>query len=381
MTAERIERYAALNRFWAMTVKEFIQMTRDRLTMGMMVMLPIMQLLLFGFAINTTPHHLPTAVMMGESTDASRAILAAMQNTDFFDIEKIVTSDEEMDRVLEAGEALFVIEVPVNFERDLRRGASPQILVAADATDPVASSSALGALSGIVSTSVASLKNVSIDQPQDPPFQIVQHRRYNPAGESTLNIIPGLLGTILTMTLVVFTSLAVTREIERGTMENLLAMPITPIEIMMGKIMPYVLVGLFQAILIITAGLLIFQVPILGDPWSLLVLTLLFVVTNLSIGYTFSTIAKNQLQAVQMSVMFFLPSILLSGFMFPFAGMPQWAQYIGECLPLTHYLRIVRSIMLKGADITALGYDSLMLAAIAIVAITVAISRFQKTLD
>ena len=381
MTAERIERYAALNRFWAMTVKEFIQMTRDRLTMGMMVMLPIMQLLLFGFAINTTPHHLPTAVMMGESTDASRAILAAMQNTDFFDIEKIVTSDEEMDRVLEAGEALFVIEVPVNFERDLRRGASPQILVAADATDPVASSSALGALSGIVSTSVASLKNVSIEQPQDPPFQIVQHRRYNPAGESTLNIIPGLLGTILTMTLVVFTSLAVTREIERGTMENLLAMPITPIEIMMGKIMPYVLVGLFQAILIITAGLLIFQVPILGDPWSLLVLTLLFVVTNLSIGYTFSTIAKNQLQAVQMSVMFFLPSILLSGFMFPFAGMPQWAQYIGECLPLTHYLRIVRSIMLKGADITALGYDSLMLAAIAIVAITIAISRFQKTLD
>lgn len=381
MTAERIERYAALNRFWAMTVKEFIQMTRDRLTMGMMVMLPIMQLLLFGFAINTTPHHLPTAVMMGESTDASRAILAAMQNTDFFDIEKIATSDEEMDRLLEAGEALFVIEVPVNFERDLRRGASPQILVAADATDPVASSSALGALSGIVSTSVASLKNVSVEQPQDPPFQIVQHRRYNPAGESTLNIIPGLLGTILTMTLVVFTSLAVTREIERGTMENLLAMPITPIEIMMGKIMPYVLVGLFQAILIITAGLLIFQVPILGDPWSLLVLTLLFVVTNLSIGYTFSTIAKNQLQAVQMSVMFFLPSILLSGFMFPFAGMPQWAQYIGECLPLTHYLRIVRAIMLKGADITALGYDSLMLAAIAIVAITVAISRFQKTLD
>ena len=381
MTAERITKFAALNRFWAMTVKEFIQMTRDRLTMGMMVMLPIMQLLLFGFAINTTPHHLPTAVMMGESTDASRAILAALENTDFFDIEKIVTSDEEMDRVLEAGEALFVIEVPVNFERDLRRGASPQILVAADATDPVASSSALGALSGIVSTSVASLKNVSIEQPQDPPFQIVQHRRYNPAGESTLNIIPGLLGTILTMTLVVFTSLAVTREIERGTMENLLAMPITPIEIMMGKIMPYVLVGLFQAILIITAGLLIFQVPILGDPWSLLVLTLLFVVTNLSIGYTFSTIAKNQLQAVQMSVMFFLPSILLSGFMFPFAGMPQWAQYIGECLPLTHYLRIVRSIMLKGADITALGYDSLMLAAIAIVAITIAISRFQKTLD
>ena len=381
MTVERISGFAPLRRFWAMTIKEFIQMTRDRLTMGMMVTLPIMQLLLFGFAINTTPHHLPTAVMMGESTDASRAILASLQNTDFFDITGVASTPDAMDRMLESGEVLFVVEIPPNFERDLRRGLSPSLLVAADATDPVAASSALGALSGVINTSLAGLRHIRIDAPQDPPYTIVQHRRYNPAGKSTLNIVPGLLGTILTMTLLIFTALAVTREIERGTMENLLAMPIRPIEIMMGKIMPYVVVGAFQAALIIISGLFIFDVPILGDPWSLALLTLLFVVTNLSIGYTFSTIAKNQLQAVQMSMMFFLPSILLSGFMFPFDGMPKWAQYLGECLPLTHYLRIVRAIMLKGADITILGFDSAMLAAIALVAITVAVTRFNTTLD
>ena len=381
MTEKAKRSFSGFNRFWAMTVKEFIQMTRDRMTMVMMVTLPLMQLLLFGYAINTTPHHLPTAVMLGESTDASRAVIAALRNTDFFKIQSVVTEEGEMDRLLQSGEALFVVEIPLNFERDLRRGDTPQILVAADATDPVASSSALGALAGVIGSSLAGLPHIRIDAEQPPPFEFVPHRRYNPAGKSTFNIIPGLLGTILTMTLLVFTALAVTREIERGTMENLLAMPITPLEIMMGKIMPYVFVGLFQAGLIIIAGLFLFNVPILGDPWSLTGLTLLFVVTNLSIGYTFSTIAQNQLQAVQMSVLFFLPSILLSGFMFPFAGMPKWAQYIGEALPLTHYIRIVRAIMLKGADITMLGYDSLMLATIALAAIIIAVSRFNQTLD
>lgn len=381
MTEKATRSFSGFNRFWAMTVKEFIQMARDRMTMVMMVTLPLMQLLLFGYAINTTPHHLPTAVMLGESTDASRAVIAALRNTDFFKIQSVVTEEGEMDRLLQSGEALFVVEIPLNFERDLRRGDTPQILVAADATDPVASSSALGALAGVIGSSLAGLPHIRIDAEQPPPFEFVPHRRYNPAGKSTFNIIPGLLGTILTMTLLVFTALAVTREIERGTMENLLAMPITPLEIMMGKIMPYVFVGLFQAGLIIIAGLFLFNVPILGDPWSLTGLTLLFVVTNLSIGYTFSTIAQNQLQAVQMSVLFFLPSILLSGFMFPFAGMPKWAQYIGEALPLTHYIRIVRAIMLKGADITMLGYDSLMLATIALAAIIIAVSRFNQTLD
>ncbi|WP_208249796.1 ABC transporter permease [Rhizobium sp. T1470] len=369
-------------RFWAMTVKEFIQMTRDRITLATMVALPIMQLFLFGFAINTTPHNLPTAVLMRENTDVGRSILAALQNTDFFQIRSVVTRAEDMDSILQSGRALFVVEIPEGFERSLRRGDTPSLLVAADATDPVASSSALGALSGIVTSALANDRQVEFSEPTkpafSPAFSIVQHRRYNPAGSSTLNIVPGLLGTILTMTLLIFTALSVTREVERGTMENLLSMPIKPLEIMLGKIAPYVLIGLIQSLLIIGAGLLVFHVPILGGPASLAAATTLFVITNLSIGYTFSTIAANQLQAMQMAMMFFLPNILLSGFMFPFAGMPKW---IGEALPLTHYIRIVRAIMLKGASIQTLAYDTIALACLMAVAMLIAVRRFRRTLD
>jgi ABC-2 type transport system permease protein len=371
----------SFGRFWAMTIKEFIQMTRDRITLATMVGLPIMQLFLFGFAINTTPHNLPTAVLMRENTDVGRSILAALKNTDFFEIKSVITRAEDMDSLLKSGKALFVVEIPEGFERSLRRGESPSLLVAADATDPVASSSALGALSGIVTTALANDRQIEFAEPTKPAFQIVQHRRYNPAGSSTLNIVPGLLGTILTMTLLIFTALSVTREVERGTMESLLSMPIKPLEIMLGKIAPYVLIGLIQALLIIGAGFFVFQVPILGDPLSLTAATALFVMTNLSIGYTFSTIAANQLQAMQMAMMFFLPNILLSGFMFPFAGMPLWAQWIGECLPLTHYIRIVRAVMLKGADIGTLGYDTAALAGLMAVAMLIAVRRFRRTLD
>ncbi len=371
----------SLGRFWAMTIKEFIQMTRDRITLATMVALPIMQLFLFGFAINTTPHNLPTAVLMRENTDVGRSILAALENTDFFQIRSVVTRAEDMDSLLESGRALFVVEIPEGFERSLRRGDTPSLLVAADATDPVASSSALGALSGIVTSALANDRQVEFSEPTKPTFSIVQHRRYNPAGSSTLNIVPGLLGTILTMTLLIFTALSVTRELERGTMENLLSMPIKPLEIMLGKIAPYVLIGLVQSLLIIAAGLLVFGVPILGSPASLAAATTLFVVTNLSIGYTFSTIAANQLQAMQMAMMFFLPNILLSGFMFPFAGMPRWAQGIGEALPLTHYIRIVRAIMLKGASIQTLAYDTTALACLMAVAMLIAVRRFRRTLD
>ncbi len=371
----------AFGRFWAMTIKEFIQMTRDRITLATMVALPIMQLFLFGFAINTTPHNLPTAVLMRENTDVGRSILAALENTDFFEIRSVVTRAEDMDSLLESGKALFVVEIPEGFERSLRRGDTPSLLVAADATDPVASSSALGALSGIVTSALANDRQVEFSEPTKPAFSIVQHRRYNPAGSSTLNIVPGLLGTILTMTLLIFTALSVTREVERGTMESLLSMPIKPLEIMLGKIAPYVLIGLVQSLLIIAAGLLVFNVPILGDPASLAAATTLFVITNLSIGYTFSTIAANQLQAMQMAMMFFLPNILLSGFMFPFAGMPRWAQWIGEALPLTHYIRIVRAIMLKGADIHVLAYDTIALACLMAAAMLIAVRRFRRTLD
>lgn len=370
-----------LRRFWAMTVKEFIQMTRDRITLATMVMIPVMQLFLFGFAINTTPHNLPTAVLMRENSDIGRSILAALKNTNFFDIRAVLTRAEDMDRMLESGSALFVVEIPAGFERAVRRGDNPSLLVAADATDPVAASSALGALSGIISTALEHDRHITIAEASKPPFTIVQHRRYNPAGSSTLNIVPGLLGTILTMTLLIFTALSVTREVERGTMENLLSMPIKPIEIMLGKIAPYVMIGLLQAMIIIAAGYFVFRVPILGNPAALAAITALFVVSNLSIGYTFSTIAANQLQAVQMAMMFFLPNILLSGFMFPFAGMPAWARGIGEALPLTHYIRIVRAIMLKGASIDALAYDTAMLVLLTMVAMAIAVKRFRRTLD
>jgi ABC-2 type transport system permease protein len=371
----------SLVRFWAMLVKEFIQLTRDRVTLATMITIPVMQLFLFGYAINTTPHHLPTGILLQEESDVGRSILVALANTSYFDIKTIAQSEAEIDAKMRAGDILFSIEIPAGFERALRRGDKPALLVAADASDPVAAATALGALEGIVTSALVRDRETSNGQAGQPAFEIRQHRRYNPAGESRLNIVPGLVGTILTMTLLIFTALSVTREVERGTMESLLAMPIDPLEIMLGKIAPYVGVGLLQAVLIVAAGVFVFDVPVVGNLGLLTALTLLFIVTNLSIGYTFSTIARNQLQAVQMAMMFFLPNILLSGFMFPFAGMPTWAQWVGECLPLTHFIRIVRGIMLKGADLVDLRREAVALAILMLVAMTIAVRRFRRTLD
>ena len=364
---------------WAVLVKEFIQLRRDRVTFAMIVMVPLMQILLFGYAINTTPRNLPTAVLLQENSDIARSILAALKNTKYFKVTELPHSTAELDHLLAAGKVLFAIEIPAGFERSVRRGDKPAMLVAADATDPVASGSALSALGMAVQTALA--HDRLVPESLQTPFEIRAHARYNPAGVTQLNIVPGLVGTILTMTMLIFTALSVTREIERGTMENLLAMPITPIEIMLGKIIPYVFVGFVQATLIISMGVLLFGVPIIGSLAVLAALSTLFIAANLSIGYTFSTIAQNQLQAMQMSIMFFLPSILLSGFMFPFAGMPVWAQYIGEGLPLTHYLRIVRAIMLKGATLPNLQYDAIALLALMLLAMTIAVLRFRRTLD
>ncbi len=366
-------------RTYAMLVKEFIQLRRDRVTFAMIVMLPVMQLLLFGYAINTTPRNLPTAILLQESSDVGRSIIAALKNTRYFAITHQLSDEAEFDRVIRSGKVLFAIEIPANFERALRRGDMPALLVAADATDPVASGSALGTLGRIVQTALA--HDYALPQQEPPLFEIRSHARYNPAADSSLNIVPGLVGVILTMTMLIFTALSVTREIERGTMETLLAMPIKPIEVMLGKITPYVMVGFIQASLIIAFGALLFEVPVIGSLTLLAVLSTLFIATNLSIGYTFSTVAQNQLQAVQMTFMFFLPNILLSGFMFPFAGMPIWAQWIGEGLPLTHYLRIVRAIMLKGATFDELHYDTLALFVLMLFAMFVALRRFRTTLD
>lgn len=366
-------------RTYAMLVKELIQLRRDRVSFAMIVMIPVMQLLLFGYAINTTPRHLPTAVLMQEDSDLARSILKALENTAYFKFTHKVSSEAEFDDLLQSGKVLFGVEIPRGFERAVRRGDRPALLVAADATDPVAAGSALSALGEIASSALAH-DRIAGDV-ASPPFEIRAHARYNPAASSRLNIVPGLVGTILTMTMLIFTALSVTREIERGTMESLLSMPITPVEVMFGKIIPYVLVGFVQATLIIGIGVFLFWVPVRGSLIMLALLSTLFITTNLAIGYTFSTIVQNQLQAMQMSMMFFLPSILLSGFMFPFAGMPVWAQWLGECLPLTHYVRIVRAIMLKGATLQNLQYDSLALLALMLVAMTIAVTRFRRTLD
>jgi ABC-2 type transport system permease protein len=366
-------------RCYAMVVKEFIQLRRDRVSFAMIVMIPVMQLLLFGYAINTTPRHLPTAVLLQEDTDLGRSILKALENTAYFQFVREAHDVAEFDNLLLSGKVLFGVEIPRGFERAVRRGDHPALLVAADATDPVAASSALSALSMITQTALE--HDLFAGDPPSLPFEIRAHARYNPAASSRLNIVPGLVGTILTMTMLIFTALSVTREIERGTMESLLSMPIKPVEVMFGKIIPYVLVGFVQATLILGIGVLLFGVPVFGSLTLLAILSTLFITTNLSIGYTFSTLAQNQLQAMQLSIMFFLPSILLSGFMFPFLGMPVWAQYVGECLPLTHYLRIVRAIMLKGSTLQNIQYDAFALIALTLFAMTIAVTRFRRTLD
>ena len=369
--------------FWrrvgAMLRKELLQLRRDRVTLATMISIPLLQLTLFGYAINTTPRDLPTAVLLQESSDVGRSILAAIQNTKYFKVTRQLHNEAELDQVLTSGEVLFAVEIPANFERALRRGDDPALLVAADATDPVATGPAISALTQIVNTALA--KDRGLPDAGTPPFEIRAHERYNPAASTPLNIVPGLLGTILTLTMLIFAALSVTRETERGTMESLLAMPITPFEIMLGKIAPYVLVGFLQAALILAAGVAMFGVPIVGSLTVLAALTTLFIATNLAWGYTFSTLAQNQLQAVQMSMMFFLPNMLLSGFVFPFLGMPGWAQFIGEFLPLTHFIRIVRAIMLKGAALPQLQYDTLALAGLMALAMAIAVTRFRRTLD
>jgi ABC-2 type transport system permease protein len=375
----RERRFGFWRRSYAMVVKEFIQLRRDRVSFGMIVMIPVMQLLLFGYAINTTPRDLPTAVLLQEDSDLARSILKAMQNTAYFRFTREVHDVAEFDNLLLSGQVLFGVEIPRGFERAVRRGDYPALLVAADATDPIAAGSALGTLGVLAQTALQ--HDLFVGDPPLMPFEIRAHARYNPAASSRLNIVPGLVGTILTMTMLIFTALSVTREIERGTMESLLSMPIKPVEVMFGKIVPYVLVGFIQATLIVGIGVLLFGVPVQGSLTMLALLSTLFITTNLAIGYTFSTIVQNQLQAMQLSMMFFLPSILLSGFMFPFAGMPVWAQYIGEGLPLTHYVRIVRAIMLKGATLHNLQYDTIALLALMLLAMTIAVTRFRRTLD
>lgn len=372
----------SLRRFGAVLYKEFIQMRRDHITFAMMIGLPIVQLMLFGFAINSDPRHLPTLVEMNDSGPLSRAVIAGMQNSTYFDFRGPVSGVAEGEEALRRGEANFVIVIPEDFERDVVRGQNPQILVAADASDPSATGGAVAALSGIVSTAVSeTLTGPLARQSGVAPFGVVVQREYNPEGRTSTNIVPGLLAIILSMTMVMITAVAIVKETERGTMEMLISTPVRPLEVMLGKILPYVFVGYVQTVVFLVAAMLIFAVPFEGSLWAFFVGFNLFIVVNLALGFLISTAARNQMQAMQLSFFTILPSILLSGFMFPFAGMPGWAQFIGEGVPATHFLQIVRKVMLKGGEIGDVAGELWALVAILVAISTVAMLRYRQTLD
>ena len=370
-------------RFWAVVAKEFIQMRRDRLTFAMMIGIPLVQLILFGYAINSDPKHLPTAVYSADNSVFSRTIVWGLHNSSYFDITREAKNEAEIQRLLAQGTVQFAVHIPVDFSRKLLRGERPDLLLEADATDPSAVGYAIAAINLLTTTvldrdltgPLAKLRGTS------PPVNLVVHQHYNPENITQYNIVPGLMGVMLTMTMIIITALAITRERERGTMENLLSTPARPGEVMIGKIVPYITVGYIQVFLILLASKFLFNVPIVGSVPLLLVLTFFFIVANLAVGITFSTIAKNQLQAVQMAFFFFLPSLLLSGYMFPFRGMPGWAQDIGEVLPLTHFLRVVRGILLKGNGFAEIAPDLWPIALFLVVMLAIGIKRYRQTLD
>jgi len=372
----------SFQRVRAVLLKELVQMRRDRLTFAVMVMMPVMQVLLFGYAINTDPRHLPAAVEIRDDGPMTRSFLASLRASSFFDIVAVAPDAASGDAMLRAGEVSFLIVVPERFEERLVRGERPQILIAADASDPVASAGPVAALDAIARTAFAPDFEgpLAALAPARAAYEIVPHRRYNPAGVTAFNIVPGLLGVILTMTMVMITSIALTRETERGTMETLLSTPVRPAEIMLGKTTPYVLVALVQVVLVLIAGAFLFRLPFTGDPFALSVALAVFIFANLMLGYLISTVATTQMQAMQMTFFVFLPSILLSGFMFPFRAMPEWAQAIGEAVPLTHFLRIARAVVLKGGGFADIAAELLALAAILTLFTVAALLRFRRTL-
>jgi ABC-2 type transport system permease protein len=370
-------------RFWAMVVKEFIQMRRDRVTFAMMVGIPLLQLTLFGYAINSDPRYLPTGVVLADYGPQGRTLLFAIKNSSYFKFTKLYATEAEADEALARGESLFVVNIPQNFSRDLVRGDRPAVLLEADATDPAVGSNAVGAMRALVNTALANdLKGpLAWLNGTDGPIDLRVHARYNPEAITQYNIVPGLMGVVLTMTMVIITGLAITRERERGTMENLLSLPTRPLEVLAGKIVPYIVVGYIQVGLIMVAAKGLFHVPMEGSIPLMLAAALAFIVANLAMGIMFSTVAENQLQAVQLAFFFFLPSILLSGFMFPFRGMPGWAQVLGEGLPLTHFLRIVRGILIKGNGFAEIAPELWPIGAFTVVAMTIGVMRYRQTLD
>lgn len=374
---------ASLGRLGAVVRKEFIQMRRDRLTFAMMVGVPVVQLVLFGYAINFDPRHLPTALVSADQSALTRSLVAAFEHSGYFRVVAQPATEAEGERLLATGQVQFLLQIPAGFTRRVLRGERPELLLAADASDPSAAGNALAAVGQIAATALhrdlqGTLAGLA---PGAQPFELRLHRRYNPEGITAYNIVPGLIGVILTMTMVMMTALGVTRELERGTMENLMAMPVQPLEVMVGKIVPYILVGYVQVLVILLGARYLFDVPILGSLTLLSFCVLVFIVASLTVGITFSSLARNMTQALQMSIFFLLPSILLSGFVFPFRGMPGWAQVLGEVLPITHFLRIARGIMLKGHGAAEVWHHLWPLLLFTAVVMALGVKRYRRTLD
>jgi ABC-2 type transport system permease protein len=373
----------SFGRLAALLTKEFIQMRRDRITFAMMLGVPLMQLVLFGFAINSDPKSLPAALVTTSNDHYARAMVSALQMTGYYRFDHVVQSAAEAEALMASGTVSFVVTIPADFARRVERNDNPQILIEADATDPSVASGAISTLGTVASKALLREQGMQQAAAETARSQlnVVVHRRYNPEGISQYNIVPGLLGVILQMTLVMMTSMALTRETERGTMENLLAMPASPAEIMLGKILPYLVVGGVQVVVVLTAAKLLFAVPFVGSLSLLLSAVLAFVLSLVLLGYTISTVARTQMQAMQLTFFFFLPSLLLSGFMFPYRGMPGWAQTLGEIFPLTHFLRIIRAVMLKGADYQAIAGEVWALVIFIFLFAGLALFRFRRTLD
>jgi ABC-2 type transport system permease protein len=378
-----MSRFFSLSRLYALLVKETIQMRRDRLTFAMMIGVPLMQLLLFGFAINNDPKALPAVLVTSSSDHYVRAMVSALELTGYYRFVAVGVSAEEGEALIQRGDVSFVVTIPSDFARRVDRGDHPQLLIEADATDPSVASGAISTLSTVAAQALLREQGTEIQSSaaQEQALEVVVHRRYNPEGISQYNIVPGLLGVILQMTMVMMTAMALTRETERGTMENLLAMPVSPFEIMLGKILPYLAVGAVQVSVVLVAAKLIFGVPFMGALPLLLGAVLIFVLSLVLLGYTISTVARTQMQAMQLTFFFFLPSLLLSGFMFPFRGMPDWAQWLGEIFPLTHFLRVIRAIMLKGADWQTVSFEIAILCVFIVAYAGLALMRFRRTLD
>ena len=376
-------KHFSFDRFWAVILKEFIQMKRDRVTFAMMVGIPLLQLVLFGYAINSDPKHLPTAIRDADEGPFARTLVWSLKNSGYFEFVRETASESEAARLLQLGKVQFVVNIPADFTRDLLRGQAPTVLIEADATDPAAVGPAISAVRAIATTVLDRDLTGPIGRLRagPSPLNFAVHAEYNPENVTQYNVVPGLLGVVLTMTMVVITALAITRERERGTMENLLSTPVRPTEVMIGKIIPYIVVGYIQVTLILLAAHWLFHVPMIGSLVLLYVVSLVFIAANLAMGITFSSLGTNQLQAVQMAFFFFLPSILLSGFMFPFRGMPEWAQWVGTCLPLTHFLRVVRGILLKGNGLAEIAPELWPIVLFVILAMALGIKRYRQTLD